>query len=204
MRNYFRHKLNFEILILGIILFPFIYASVFWNTSIIHVAQCLHVYLFVGVLLYFMALWFSILDSKKENFEDLWPVIRRIRMIWAIYSAALGFLLFYHSLNEHVFDHNRLYGVMLALFLFASGNFQANIHSSSAFAGNRWIFDEKQGSKFKKSQRFIARLYFWIGLLFTIFFLLLPENLLFLLFILLGVIVFYGILHRLILNFVTS
>jgi hypothetical protein len=204
MRNYFHHKLNFELLVLGIILFPFIYASMFWNISIIHIAHCFHVYLFVSILIYFMALWFSILDSRKENFEDLWPIIRRIRIIWAVYSAAVGFLLFYHSLNEHLFDHKRLYGVMLALFLFASGNFQANIHSSSAFAGNRWIFDEKQGAKFKKSQRFIAKLYFWVGIFFTIFFIVLPENLLYFLFISLGVTVFYGIFHRLILNLVKN
>jgi hypothetical protein len=201
MRQYFKYKLRFEILVLAIIALPFLYTALFWNNKVVQLAHSLNVYLFVTFLLYIMGLNFSILDSKKENFDELWPSIIKIRLIWAIYSSSIGFVLLYHTFNIHVFDHNRLYGVMLSLFLFAIGNFQSNIHSSSAFAINRWIVDPKESFIFKKTQKFIANLYFWTGIVFTALFMFLPVNFLFFLFVSIGVVIFYGISHRFIKNF---
>ena len=195
----------FELLILVIIMLPFVYVYFNWQPklSLIHQNK-LHFYTMAVLFFYFFPLLMQFLDSRKPNAELLMKSAKRIRLIWSAYLSALGLILFYFLLNDFEYEKPRLLGVALSLFLFASGNFRQNIHPSSIFAGNG-IFSSKaslqpsEERNNRKNQRFIAKLFFWVGIVGTAFFLHFKESTLTswgLIFV--GMVIFYGIAIRLI------
>ncbi|MDP5140441.1 MAG: hypothetical protein NWP83_08225 [Spirosomaceae bacterium] len=188
----------FEFLIFGITIAPFIFLWLNWEDSIVNSAKAVYAYLFTTTVFYFFSVWFAQLDSRKENYEELLPGIRQIRLIWASFIAIVGLVLFVHSIYEHQFNFIRLTGVIMSLFLFAVGNFQGRLHPSSAFSSNRW---QVNGSTIRKSQRSHARIRFWSGLLATIIFLTLQDAHLFIGFFFITVAVIYGLAFRLINGF---
>jgi hypothetical protein len=195
----------FELLILAIIMLPFAYVYFNWQPklSLIHQNK-LYFYIIAVLFFYFFPLLMQFLDSRKPNAELLMKSAKRIRLIWSAYLSALGFILFYFLLNDFEYEKPRLLGVALSLFLFASGNFRQNIHPSSIFAGNG-IFSSKSSllpseeRNNRKNQRFMAKLFFWVGIVGTVFFLYFKESTLTswgLIFV--GMVIFYGIAIRLI------
>lgn len=189
----------FEFLIFAITITPFVFLWINWEDSIVNSALAVYVYLFTTTIFYFFSVWFAQLDSRKENYEDLLPGIRQIRIIWASFISIVGLVLFVHSIYEHQFNFTRLSGVILSLFLFAVGNFQGRLHPSSAFLTNRW---HENNAMLRKSQRNHARLKFWSGLAATIIFLTLPQAHLFIGFFFVTVAIVYGLVFRMIDNFV--
>ncbi len=200
-----KKNIPFELLILAIIMLPFAYICFSWQPkfSLSHQSK-LYYYVYAVVFFYVVPLLMQFLDSRKPNAELLLKSARRIRLIWSAYLSALGLILFYYLLNDYEYDKPRLLGVALSLFLFASGNFRQNIHPSSIFAGNG-IFSNKaslQASEertSRKNQRFMAKLFFWVGIVGTVFFLYFKESMLTswgLIFV--GMVIFYGIAIRLI------
>lgn len=188
----------FEVLIFGITISPFVFLLFSWNTSIAKAAMPIYAYLFTTTIFYFFSVWFSQIDSRKENYATLRSSTRQIRLIWAGFMAGVGLVLFVHSIYEHEFNFMRLTGVLMALFLFAGGNFQGRLHPSSAFSGNRWFAEDKS---FRKSQRNHAKLKFWTGIAATIIFLTLPDGQLFIGYFFIAVAIIYGLLFRIIANF---
>jgi hypothetical protein len=195
----------FELLILAIIMLPFAYVYFNWQPklSLIHQNK-LYFYIIAVLFFYFFPLLMQFLDSRKPNAELLMKSAKRIRLIWSAYLSALGLILFYFLLNDFEYEKPRLLGVALSLFLFASGNFRQNIHPSSIFAGNG-IFSSKaslqpsEERNNRKNQRFMAKLFFWVGIVGTAFFLHFKESTLTswgLIFV--GMVIFYGIAIRLI------
>ena len=201
-----KRNLLFELLIISIVLAPFCYLFANWNdTVLIQQARGIFFYCIATLFFYGLPLVMQYLDSKKPNADFLLRSDTRIRIIWSSYLSALGFILFYYVL--HYFEGQilpaRYLGVALSLFLFASGNFQSNLHPSSAFAGNGWFNKDIEERNYRQLQRFTARLFFWVGIMGTVFFLYFTENLLVswgLVFI--GAVIFYGIIIRLIRNVV--
>lgn len=195
----------FELLILAIIMLPFAYVYFNWQPklSLIHQNK-LYFYIIAVLFFYFFPILMQFLDSRKPNAELLMKSAKRIRLIWSAYLSALGLILFYFLLNDFEYEKPRLLGVALSLFLFASGNFRQNIHPSSIFAGNG-IFSSKaslqpsEERNNRKNQRFMAKLFFWVGIVGTAFFLHFKESTLTswgLIFV--GMVIFYGIAIRLI------
>jgi hypothetical protein len=195
----------FELLILAIIMLPFAYVYFNWQPkfSLIHQNK-LYFYTIAVLFFYFFPLSMQFLDSRKPNAELLMKSAKRIRLIWSAYLSALGLILFYFLLNDFEYEKPRLLGVALSLFLFVSGNFRQNIHPSSIFAGNG-IFSSKSSllpseeRNNRKNQRFMAKLFFWVGIVGTVFFLYFKESMLTswgLIFV--GMVIFYGIAIRLI------
>lgn len=203
-----RRKLLFEMLIIGVALAPFIYLLISWNPEMLAGQnRVILLYCFATLLFYFLPLIMQYLDSKKQNADFLIRSDKRIRLIWSSYLSALGFILFYYILHYPEGDSipPRYLGVALSLFLFASGNFQSNLHPSSAFAGNGWFSRDFEEKNYRQLQRFTARLFFWVGIIGTVFFLSFTESRLVswgLVFI--GAVIFYGIIIRLIRNVVVS
>ncbi|WP_337044797.1 hypothetical protein [Emticicia sp. 17c] len=203
-----KRKVLFEMLIIGIVLAPFIYLLISWNPDVIAVqSRSVLLYAISAVFFYFLPLVMQYLDSQKPNADFLIRSDKRIRIIWSSYLSALGFILFYYILHysEGESIPPRYLGVALSLFLFASGNFQSNLHPSSAFAGNNWFSKGFQEKSYRQLQRFSARLFFWVGIAGTIFFLCFTESRLVswgLIFI--GAVIFYGIIIRLIRNVVAK
>lgn len=203
-----KRKLLFELLIIGVALAPFIYLFASWNPEMLAgQTRSILLYSCAALLFYFLPLLMQYLDTKKPNADFLIRSDKRIRLIWSSYLSALGFILFYYLLHysEGESIPPRYLGVALSLFLFASGNFQSNLHPSSAFAGNNWFTKGFQEKNYRKLQRFTARLFFWVGIAGTVFFLYFTESRLVswgLVFI--GAVIFYGIIIRLIRNVVTS
>lgn len=200
-----KKNILFELLIWAIITLPFSYIYYYWQPkfSLIHQNK-LYYYLYAVAFFYVVPLLMQFLDSRKPNAELLLKSAKRIRLIWSAYLSALGLILFYYLLNDFEYDKPRLLGIALSLFLFASGNFRQNIHPSSIFAGNG-IFSNKASLRAaeernnRKNQRFIAKLFFWVGTIGTVFFLCFKESTLTswgLVFI--GMVIFYGITIRLI------
>ncbi len=200
-----KKNIPFELLILAIIMLPFAYIFVNWQPkfSLIHQNK-LYFYAIAAVFLYFLPLVMQFLDSRKPNADMLVRSAKRIRLIWSVYLSVLGLILFYYLLNDFEYDKPRMMGVALSLFLFASGNFRQNIHPSSIFAGNG-IFSIKaslqplEEQNNRKNQRFTAKLFFWVGIAGTIFFLYFKETSLTswgLIFVVM--VIFYGIAIRLI------
>jgi|GEM_PF-1957004 hypothetical protein len=185
----------FEFLIFGITIAPFLFLWLNWGGSIVNSAIAVYAYLFTTTIFYFFSVWFAQLDSRKENYEELLPGIRQIRIIWASFITIVGLVLFVHSIYEHQFNFTRLTGVIMSLFLFAIGNFQGQLHPSSAFSSNRWHVDN---ATFHRSQRSHARVKFWSGLAATIIFLTLPNARLFIGFFFITVAVVYGLAFRII------
>jgi len=196
---------SFELLILAIIMLPFAYVYFHWQPelSLIHQNK-LYFYTIAVLFFYFFPLLMQFLDSRKPNAELLIRSAKQIRLIWSAYLSSLGIILFYFILNSFENEKPRLLGVALSLFLFASGNFRNNIHSSSIFAGNG-IFSSKanlhpsEERNNRKNQRFMAKLFFWVGIVGTVFFLYFKESTLTtwgLIFV--GTVIFYGIAIRLI------
>lgn len=195
----------FELLILAIIILPFAYVYFNWQPKISLIHQnILYFYTIAALFFYFFPLLMQFLDSRKPNAELLMRSGRRIRLIWSAYLSALGLILFYYLLNDFEYEKPRLLGVALSLFLFASGNFRQNIHPSSIFAGNG-IFSSKanlhpsEERNNRKNQRFMAKLFFYVGIVGTVFFLYFKESTLTswgLIFV--GMVIFYGIAIRLI------
>ena len=196
---------SFELMILVIIMLPFAYVYFNWQPklSLIHQNK-LYFYTIAVLFFYFFPLFMQFLDSRKPNAELLMRSAKRIRLIWSAYLSALGLILFYFILNDFEYEKPRLLGVALSLFLFASGNFRQNIHPSSIFAGNG-IFSSKaslqpsEERNNRKNQRFMAKLFFWVGIVGTVFFLHFKESTLTswgLIFV--GTVIFYGIAIRLI------
>ncbi|MFT6205842.1 MAG: hypothetical protein ACI9V1_003178 [Spirosomataceae bacterium] len=188
----------FEFLIFGITIAPFLFLWLNWEDSIVNSAIAVYAYLFTTTIFYFFSVWFAQLDSRKENYAELLPGIRQIRIIWASFISIVGLVFFIHSIYEHQFNFTRLTGVIMSLFLFAVGNFQGQLHPSSAFLGNRWHVN----ATFRKSQRNYARLKFWSGLIATIIFLTLADAQLFIGFFFIAVAVIYGLVFRMINDFV--
>ncbi|RFS13760.1 hypothetical protein [Emticicia sp. C21] len=203
-----KRRLLFEMLIIGVALAPFIYLFISWNPEkLVGQTRVILLYCVATLLFYFLPLLMQYLDSQKPNAEFLIRSDKRIRLIWSSYLAALGFILFYYILHysEGESIPPRYLGVALSLFLFASGNFQSNLHPSSAFAGNNWFSKGFQEKSYRQLQRFTARLFFWVGIAGTVFFLAFTESQLVswgLIFI--GAVIFYGIVIRLIRNIVAS
>lgn len=194
----FGNQYRFELLIFGITITPFIFLLFSWETSIVESALAVYAYLFTTTIFYFFSVWFAQLDSRKENHKELLPAVKQIRLIWASFIAAVGLVLFIHSIYEHHFNFTRLTGVLISLFLFAGGNFQSRLHPSSAFSGNRRNIDDPN---FRKSSRNSARLKFWTGIISTLIFLILPDNQLFIGFFFITVAIFYGLIFRIIKTF---
>ncbi len=200
-----KKNIPFELLILAIMILPFAYIYLYWQPkfSLIHQNK-LYFYTIAVLFFYFFPLLMQYLDSRKPNAELLVRSAKRIRLIWSAYLSALGLILFYYLLNEYEYDKPRLLGVVLSLFLFASGNFRQNIHPSSIFAGNgifsnKAILQAAEERNNRKNQRFMAKLFFWVGIVGTVFFLSFKESTLTswgLIFI--GMVIFYGIAIRLI------
>lgn len=200
-----KKHIAFEMLLIFIMLSPFVYVGLNWQPDFVEKLESyIYIYLLAILFFYALPLFMQYLDSRKPNADFLLKSDKRIRLIWTSYLAALGFILFYYSIFELENDKTRLLGVTLSLFLFASGNFRQNLHPSSIFAGNG-IFskevnlnstDERNN---RRIQRFTAKLFFWVGILGTIYFLYFNENVLTswgLVFV--GLLIFYGIALRLI------
>jgi len=195
----------FELLILAIIMLPFIYVYFICKAELPPIHQNkVYFYIIAVLFFYFFPLLMQFLDSRKPNAELLIRSAKRIRLIWSAYLSALGLILFYYLINDFEYEKPRLLGVALSLFLFASGNFRQNIHQSSIFAGNG-IFPVKanllptEERKNRKNQRFMAKLFFYVGIIGTVFFLYFKESTLTswgLIFV--GMVIFYGIAIRLI------
>ncbi|GGD57917.1 hypothetical protein GCM10011514_22540 [Emticicia aquatilis] len=200
-----KKNIPFELLILAIIMFPFAYIYINWQPKFsLNHQNKFYYYLYAVVFFYIVPLLMQFLDSRKPNAELLLKSAKRIRLIWSAYLSALGLILFYYLLNDYEYDKPRLLGVALSLFLFASGNFRQNIHPTSIFAGNG-IFSNKASLQAaeernnRKNQRFMAKLFFWVGIVGTVFFLYFKESTLTswgLIFV--GMVIFYGIAIRLI------
>lgn len=188
-----KRNMWFEALLFCITISPFVFLAFNWAAKVAQSAVAIYMYLFTSTIFYFFSVWFMLLDSRKENFKELLSPVRQIRLIWAFFIACVGWVLFIHTLANYPIDFVRITGVLLSLFLFASGNFQGKLHSSSAFAGNRW-FD----SKFKKLQRNHARLKFWVGIVATYIFLTFQPSLLIVGYVFIVVTMLYGILFRMI------
>lgn len=193
---------NFEILIIAILLAPFVYLFQNWQPELF--AQnfsSFMVYCVAVIIFYFLPLFFQQLDAKRINADVLVRSGKKIRLIWTSYLSVLGFILFYYSFNNLSEERIRFLGVALSLFLFASGNFQQNLHPTSAFAGNGWLLKNPNEKTYRASQRFTSKLFFWVGIAGTIFFisnwnpLLNMWGLIFI-----GIVIFYGILMRMIKN----
>lgn len=203
-----KRSLMFEMLIVGVVLAPFAYLLFNWNPEMLAgQVRVLILYSVAALFFYFLPLVMQYLDTQKPNADFLIRSDKRIRLIWSSYLSALGFILFYYLLHysEGESIPPRYLGVALSLFLFASGNFQSNLHPSSAFAGNNWFSRSFEEKNYRKLQRFTARLFFWVGIAGTIFFLSFTESRLVswgLIFI--GAVIFYGIIIRLIRNVVAS
>ncbi len=204
-----KKHLLFELSILTIVLSPFAYLLInLGQKSEVYIQNSIYLYGIAVSFFYIFPLLMQYLDSKKPNAEFLLRSDKRIRLIWSSYLAALGFILFYYLLNDLENDKPRLMGVALSLFLFASGNFRQNIHPTSIFAGNGWFLHNKapfEESKSRQIQRFTARLFFWVGIVGTVFFLYFKQNTLTswgLIFVCL--VIFYGIVIRLIRNVVAK
>ncbi|CAH0995417.1 hypothetical protein EMA8858_01538 [Emticicia aquatica] len=197
--------LSFELLNLIIVLTPFIYLGINWqpNFLITHKSN-LYLYGLALIFFYLLPFFMQYLDSKKPNADFLLRSDKRIRLIWSSYLAALGIILFYYSIFDLDNDKPRFLGVALSLFLFASGNFRQNLHPSSIFANNSFTkksesLQPKDEKSKRKIQRFTAKLFFWVGICGTIFFLYFNENSLTswgLIFV--GMVIFYGVTIRLI------
>ncbi|UTA69908.1 hypothetical protein [Emticicia sp. 21SJ11W-3] len=203
-----KRSLMFEMLIIGIVLAPFAYLLASWNHAILDAQiRILVLYGLAALFFYFLPLVMQYLDSQKPNADFLIRSDKRIRLIWSSYLSALGFILFYYVLHDSEGESipPRYLGVALSLFLFASGNFQSNLHPSSAFAGNNWFTKSFEEKNYRQLQRFTARLFFWVGIAGTAFFLYFTESKLVswgLIFI--GAVIFYGIVIRLIRNIASS
>ncbi len=196
----------FELCIIAIILSPFAYLGMGQNeNTTINLENSIYLYTIAAFFFYVFPLLMQYLDSRKPNAELLVRIDKRIRLIWSAYLASLGFILFYYLLNDLENDKSRLMGVALSLFLFASGNFRQNIHPTSIFAGNGLFFKGNEEKKSRQIQRFTAKLFFWVGIIGTIFFLYFNQNTLTtwgLIFVCL--VIFYGIIIRLIRNVVSK
>lgn len=197
-------NLFFELAIIAIICSPLVFFSIKDVQLYAHFQNYFYLYLIAFGFFYLLPLMMQYLDSKKTNAEFLLKTDRRLRLIWAAYLASLGFILFYYSINELENDKPRLLGVALSLFLFASGNFRHNLHPSSIFSGNKNYIGESNisdlsANKMRKMQRLNAKLFFWVGVLGTIFFLYFKENILTIWgLIFIAIIIIYGIVIRLI------
>lgn len=197
----------FELCIIAIILSPFAYISLNWSEEVkLNIQNSIYLYGISASFFYVFPLLMQYLDSRKPNAELLIRSDKRIRLIWSSYLAALGFILFYYLLNNLENDQPRLMGVALSLFLFASGNFRQNIHPTSIFAGTN--FKDKAQQDFEERnlrqiQRFNARFFFWVGIIGTIFFMYFNQkNLTTWGLIFVCLVIFYGIIIRLIRNVV--
>jgi hypothetical protein len=173
-----KKHIPFELCIIAIILSPFAYLGVSWREETkIFFENSIYLYGIAVSFFYTFPLLMQYLDSRKPNAAFLLRSDKRIRLIWSSYLAALGFILFYYLLNDLENDKPRLMGVALSLFLFASGNFRQNIHPTSIFAGsglfNLKPFEERNN---RQIQRFTAKLFFWVGIAGTIFFLYFKQN----------------------------
>lgn len=204
-----KKHIPFELCIIAIILSPFAYLGASWREETkINLENSIYLYGIAVSFFYVFPVLMQYLDSRKPNSEFLLRSDKRIRLIWSSYLAALGFILFYYLLNDLENDKPRLMGVALSLFLFASGNFRQNIHPTSIFAGNTWFLHNKapfEESKSRQIQRFTARLFFWVGIVGTIFFLYFKQNTLTSLgLIFVCLVIFYGIVIRLIRNVVAK
>ncbi len=204
-----KKNITFELFIIAIVLSPFAYLGFYWDENMKIISQnSTYLYGVSAFFFYLFPLLMQFLDSKKANAELLVRSDKRIRLIWSSYLAALGFILFYYLLNDLENDKPRLMGVALSLFLFASGNFRQNLHPTSIFAGSN--FDNKtqqacEERSLRQIQRFNARFFFWIGIAGTVFFLYFKQNTLTtwgLIFVCL--VIFYGIVIRLIRNIVAK
>lgn len=204
-----KKHLPFELSIIAIILSPFAYLSICWREEIkIYLENSIYIYGIAVIFFYILPLLMQYLDSRKPNAKFLIRGDKRIRLIWSSYLAALGFILFYYLLNDLENDQTHLMGVALSLFLFASGNFRQNIHPTSIFAGSNFkdkTQQEYEERNLRQIQRINSRLFFWVGIAGTIFFLYFNQNTLTtwgLIFVCL--VIFYGIMIRLIKNIMTK
>ena len=200
-----KNRLLFELSIIAIVCLPFVYLGMHWNESARLILQNNgYLYAIAAFFFYVFPLLMQYLDSRKQNAEFLLRSDKRIRLIWSAYLASLGLILFYYLLNDFENDKPRLMGIALSLFLFASGNFRQNIHPTSIFAGTGIFTRDKTAQKMeeqsnRKIQRFTAKLFFWVGVAGTFFFLYFHQSALTtwgLIFICL--VIFYGIIIRLI------
>lgn len=196
-----KQRMLFEAVVVSITLSPLLYLLFWWDNSIINSAAAVFIYLFTSAIFYFFSIWFMQLDSRKENSKILWETTKQIRLIWAFFIAAVGWVLFYHTMHRYELDFLRLTGILLSLFLFASGNFQGRLHPSSAFSGNRWELSQAK-TQFRKSQRNHAKFKFWIGIIATGIFLFANTNQLLLGYLFIAIALIYGLLFRMIGNFV--
>ncbi len=196
-----KNRLLFELLIVAIVCLPFGYLGINWNENARLILQNNgYLYAIAAFFFYVFPLLMQYLDSRKQNAEFLLRSDKRIRLIWSAYLASLGLILFYYLLNDFENDKPRLMGIALSLFLFASGNFRQNIHPTSIFAGNGIFKGDKTAEQSnRKIQRFTAKLFFWVGVVGTFFFLYFHQSSLTtwgLIFICL--VIFYGVIIRLI------
>lgn len=194
-------RIGFELLLVGITISPIVYLLISWDAAIVNAAAAVFIYLFTSSIFYFFSVWFVLLDSRKENQALLWASSKQIRLIWAFFVAAVGWVLFYHTMHQYQLDFLRLTGVLLSLFLFASGNFQGRLHPSSAFSGNRWVLSDAK-TKFRKSQRNHARFKFWVGIVATLIFLFVAAEQLIIGYFFVAIAIIYGLLFRMIDDFI--
>ncbi|WP_394990606.1 hypothetical protein, partial [Emticicia sp.] len=175
-----KKHIPFELCIIAIILSPFVYLGIYWSEETkLNLQNSIYIYTVAVSFFYIFPLLMQYLDSQKPNAELLIRSDKRIRLIWSSYLAALGIILFYYLLNDLENDQPRLMGVALSLFLFASGNFRQNIHPTSIFAGNNFKDKTQQNYEernLRQIQRINSRLFFWVGIVGTIFFLYFNQN----------------------------
>lgn len=196
----FATAILFELLLLVLSIVPIVSFS-FWGVASREdiLQNCgIYVYLLVDTLFYFLSFWLNFIDRKKVYYPVIQPVTQRIRLIWALYLCFVGLVLFWGADWFISYELQRILGVGISLFFFASSNFRLNLHPSSAFAGGWGVTTPLAVRETAKmQQRSVAYLFFYIGILMTVLFFLLPSINLVWGNVFLGLSVFYGVVLRL-------
>lgn len=196
----FLHAILFELFILILSILPILLFSFWGKASEVDLSlnSGIYVYLLVNTLFYFLSFWLNLVDRKKVYYAIIQPVTRRIRLIWAFYLCFVGFILFWGVHWFPTYEFQRLLGIGISLFFFASSNFRLNLHPSSAFAVGLGVSSSANVRETAKMQhRSVAYLFFYIGILMTVLFFLLPSISLVWGNVFLGLSVFYGVVLRL-------
>ena len=196
----FATAILFELLLLVLSIIPILSFSFWGEASRVDMLQNsgIYVYLLVDTLFYFLSFWLNFMDRKKIYYPIIQPVTQRIRLIWALYLCFIGLVLFWGTDWFPSYELQRILGVGISLFFFASSNFRLNLHPSSAFAGGLGVSTPLMVKETAKiQQRSFAYFFFYIGILMTVLFFLLPSVNLLWGNVFLGLSVFYGVVLRL-------
>lgn len=135
---------------------------------------------FIGIGLFILTIGFYFFFKfipkiySKNSFTISEQTYNKLRLILAFFFSSF-YIIIIHSIQQAKVNNTFIF-ISIALLISLLGNYMRNVRPNH-FAGNRFLWSNKDESSWKKTQNFIGKLWFFTGFILIAAILILPDGL---------------------------